>query len=69
LDRWAAGGGAADGRGFAIVISSDNDPYCPEGAEAYRAIYTGCGPDGVFICDECVELCAEVLEGDRRSLE
>lgn len=24
----------------AVVISSDNDPYCPEGPEAYASIYT-----------------------------
>jgi predicted alpha/beta hydrolase family esterase len=23
-----------------IVVSSDNDPYCPEGLEGYRSIYT-----------------------------
>jgi predicted alpha/beta hydrolase family esterase len=23
-----------------IVITSDNDPYCPEGLEGYRAVYT-----------------------------
>jgi serine hydrolase len=23
-----------------FVVSSDNDPYCPEGVEAYRSIYT-----------------------------
>ncbi len=23
-----------------IVVSSDNDPYCPEGLDAYRSIYT-----------------------------
>jgi len=22
------------------VITSDNDPYCPEGAEGYRNVYT-----------------------------
>jgi hypothetical protein len=24
------------------------------------------GPDGVFICDDCIELCAEILEEERR---
>jgi ATP-dependent Clp protease ATP-binding subunit ClpX len=24
------------------------------------------GPDGVYICDECVELCVETLEEERR---
>jgi ATP-dependent Clp protease ATP-binding subunit ClpX len=24
------------------------------------------GPDGVYICDECIDLCAEILEEERR---
>jgi hypothetical protein len=24
------------------------------------------GPDGVFICDECIDLCVEILDEERR---
>lgn len=27
-------------RRLPIVVSSDNDPYCPEGLEGYRSVYT-----------------------------
>jgi ATP-dependent Clp protease ATP-binding subunit ClpX len=33
--------------------------FCGEGRSGGRRFVAG--PDGVFICDECVALCAEVL--------
>jgi len=38
--------------------------FCSRGeAEVQRLI---AGPEGVFICNECVDLCRDILEGDVR---
>ena len=48
---------------------SDFDPVCSfcgkKKSDGNRRFIAG--PAGVFICEECVELCAEVLEEERES--
>jgi ATP-dependent Clp protease ATP-binding subunit ClpX len=46
---------------------SDFDPVCSfcwkkksDGSRRFIA-----GPDSVYICEECVDLCAEILEDER----
>ena len=34
--------------------------FCNKSAEQVRKMISG--PDGVFICDECIELCSEIVE-------
>jgi len=36
---WVAVAGASNQ--LPVVVTSNNDPYCPEGLEEYKAIYTG----------------------------
>jgi len=36
--------------------------FCKRGQDEVRRLISG--PDGVFICDECVELCREILQED-----
>jgi ATP-dependent Clp protease ATP-binding subunit ClpX len=38
--------------------------FCMRGEEQVHRLISG--PDGIFICDECVDLCVEILEEDRR---
>jgi ATP-dependent Clp protease ATP-binding subunit ClpX len=38
--------------------------FCMRGEEQVHRLISG--PEGIFICDECVDLCLEILEEDRR---
>ena len=41
--------------------------FCQRGHEEVDRLISG--PDGVFICDECVALCVEILEEERQKEE
>ncbi len=50
-----------------IEYAVDDDPTCSF-CKRKRSIGNRrmvAGPDGVYICDECVDLCVEVLEEER----
>jgi len=38
--------------------------FCGKGQDQVRKLVAG---PGVFICDQCIDLCQEVLEDDNRS--
>jgi ATP-dependent Clp protease ATP-binding subunit ClpX len=48
---------------------SDYDPVCSfcgrKRSDGNRRLIAG--PEGVYICDECVDLCVEVLEEERKA--
>ncbi len=39
--------------------------FCRRGEEQVHRLISG--PDGIYICDECVDLCVEILDEDRRT--
>jgi hypothetical protein len=51
----------------AVSWRANDDPLCSfcgrKRSDGNRRLIAG--PDGVFICDACVELCAEILEEER----
>jgi hypothetical protein len=50
------------------VADSTFDPVCSfclrKKSDGNRRFIAG--PDGVYICDECVDLCVEIFEEERR---
>lgn len=53
------------------VSGSDFDPVCSfchkKRSDGNRRVIAG--PDRVYICDECVDLCVEIFEEERKGVE
>ena len=47
-----------------IVAANTHCSFCGKGQDQVRTLVAG---PGVFICDQCIDLCQEVLEDDNRS--
>ena len=54
-----------------MASRSDNKPcycsFCGKSQDMVRKLIAG--PNGVFICDECIDICTEIIEDDLDLME